>query len=124
MPTPRPALHTPDGQREAGDKWRFPIDRRSAIVAVMGWPTIVIFIAGVINFALNRAVFGSRHPLLARLPHASRLLGSRAALVTEFAMLLAALMLAANGWPGFMWAYCGYTAFNGLAAWLILAGKV
>jgi hypothetical protein len=107
-----------------GDKWRFPIDQRSAIVAQMGWPTIVIFVAGVINFALNRAVFDSRHPLLACLPQASRRLGARAALVTEFAILLIALMLAANGWPGFVWAYLAYTAANGVAAWLISAGKV
>ena len=90
----------------------------------MGWPTILIFVAGVINFALNRAVFGSRHPLLARLPRASQMLGSRAALVTEFAVLLVALMLAANGWPGFVWAYLGYTVLNGVAAWLILARKI
>ncbi|MEO0058217.1 MAG: hypothetical protein RIT17_1693 [Pseudomonadota bacterium] len=88
------------------------------------WPTIVIFVLGVINFALNRAVFSSRHPLFARLPQASRKLGNRAALVTEFAVLFFALMLAANGWPGFVWAYLAYSLFNGLAAWLILSGKV
>lgn len=85
---------------------------------------IVIFVLGVANFALNRAVFDSGHPLLARLPQASRVLGSRAALVTEFAVLFFALMLAANGWPGFVWAYLAYTAFNAVAAWLILRGKL
>jgi hypothetical protein len=91
---------------------------------VMGWPTIVIFVLGVANFALNRAVFDSRHPLFSRLPRASQLLGSRAALFTEFAVLFFALLLSVNGWPGFVWAYLAYTLFNGLAAWLILAGKV
>jgi hypothetical protein len=90
----------------------------------MGWQTIVIFVTGVINFALNRAVFDSRHPLFARLPRSSRVLGRRAALVTEFAMLLVAFMLAANGWPGIVWAYLAYTVFNGVAAWLILGGRV
>ncbi len=113
-----------DGLREAGDKWLFPIDRRRAILAQMGWSTIVIFVLGVVNFALNRAVFGSGHPLLARLPRASRVLGSRAALVTEFAVLFFALLLSVSGWPGFVWAYLGYTAFNGVAAWLIASRKV
>lgn len=90
----------------------------------MGWPTIVIFVAGVINFALNPAVFGSGHPLFARLPQTSRSLGRRAALVTEFAVLFFALLLSVEGWPGFAWAYAGYTGFNGLAAWLILSGRV
>ncbi|MDC8753685.1 hypothetical protein OIK40_03410 [Erythrobacter sp. sf7] len=106
------------------DKWRFPIDRRIAIVAAMGWSTIVIFVAGVVNFALNRAVFDSGHPLLARLPRASRKLGQRASLVTEFAVLFFALLLSVNGWPGFVWAYLAYSLFNGVAAWLILGGKI
>lgn len=90
----------------------------------MGLATIVIFVAGVINFALNRAVFDSRHPLFARLPRASQVLGRRAALVTEFAVLFFALLLSVNGWPGFAWAYLAYTAFNALAAWLILRGRL
>jgi hypothetical protein len=90
----------------------------------MGWATIVIFVLGVGNFALNRAVFDSGHPLLARLPHRSRVLGHRAALVTEFAVLFFALLLAEKGWPGFVWAYGAYTGFNTLAAWLILNRKV
>jgi len=90
----------------------------------MGWSTFVIFMAGVANFALNRAVFDSGHPLLARLPRSSRMLGSRAALVTEFVVLFFALLLSVRGWPGFVWAYLAYSAFNGLAAWLILSRRV
>lgn len=90
----------------------------------MGWPTIVIFVLGVVNFALNRAVFGSDHPLLARLPQASRVLGNRAALLTEFVMLVFALMLSEGGWPGFVWAYLLYTAVNARAAWLITGRRI
>ena len=90
----------------------------------MGLATIVIFVAGVINFALNRAVFESGHPLLARLPRSSRRLGRRAALLTEFVVLFFALLLSVEGWPGFAYAYGGYTAFNAIAAWLILSRKV
>jgi hypothetical protein len=90
----------------------------------MGFATLVIFVLGIANFALNRAVYESRHPLLIRLPRASRLLGNRAALVTEFAVLFFALLLSTEGWPGFAWAYAAYTGFNGVAAWLILTGRV
>lgn len=106
------------------DKWRFPIDRRSAIVRSMGWATIMIFLLGIGNFTLNRAVFESGHPLFARLPQSSQVLGRRAALLTEFAVLFFALLLSVEGWPGFAWAYAGYTAFNGVAAWLVLSGRV
>jgi hypothetical protein len=82
------------------DKWRFPIDRRIAILANMGFATIVIFVLGIGNFALNRAVFNSDHPLFF------------------------ALLLSVQGWPGFVWAYCGYSAVNALAGWLLLSGRV
>ena len=90
----------------------------------MGPATIVIFVLGVINFALNRAVFASGHPLLARLPRTSLVLGQRTALVTEFVVLFFALLLSVNGWPGFVWAYAAYSVFSAGAAWLILSGRV
>lgn len=90
----------------------------------MGLATLVIFVLGIGNFALNRAVFKSGHPLLARLPRASQTLGQRAALMSEFAVLFFALLLSVQGWPGFAWAYCGYSAVNGVAGWLILSGRV
>lgn len=93
-------------------------------IAQMEWPTIMIFVLGIGNFALNRAVFDSGHPLLVRLPRSSQTLGRRAALVTEFAVLFFALLLSVEGWPGFVWAYCGYTAVNAAAGWLIVSGRV
>ncbi len=90
----------------------------------MGAATIIIFVLGIANFALNRAVFDSGHPLLVWLPRASQVLGRRAALTTEFAVLFFALLLSVEGWPGFAWAYGGYTAFNAVAAWLIISGRV
>lgn len=86
----------------------------------MGWATVIIFLLGIANFALNRAVFESGHPLFARLPQTSRSLGRRAALVTEFAVLFFALLLSVRGWPGYAWAYGAYTGFNAVAAWFIL----
>ncbi|NJS15628.1 MAG: hypothetical protein HC788_14815 [Sphingopyxis sp.] len=90
----------------------------------MTWATVIIFLLGIANFAINRAVFDSEHPLLSRLPQISRTLGSRAALVSEFAVLLVALMLSAQGWAVFAWAYAAYTLCNGGAAWLILTRRV
>ncbi|HSF13413.1 MAG TPA: hypothetical protein VLA50_10630 [Erythrobacter sp.] len=90
----------------------------------MGWPTIIIFALGVGNFALGRAIFASGHPMFARLPQSSQTLARRASLVTEFVVLYFALLLSVQGWPGFVWAYCGYTALNAVAGWLILTGRV
>lgn len=86
--------------------------------------TVTIFLMGIANFAINRAVFGSNHPLFARLPQASQTLGSRAALVSEFAVLLVALMLSVKGWSLFAYAYGLYTIANGVAAWLIVTRRV
>jgi uncharacterized protein (UPF0333 family) len=52
------------------------------------------------------------------------LLGGRGSLALEFALLLAAMLLVASGHPGWAWAYLGYTALNGLTAWLLLSGRV
>jgi len=90
----------------------------------MGWATVIIFLLGIANFAINRAVFTSDHPLFERLPQISRTLGRRAALVSEFAVLLVALMLSARGWPVFALIYGIYTLANAAAAWLILSRRV
>lgn len=90
----------------------------------MGLATVIIFILGIGNFAINGAVFDSGHPLMARLPQISRTLGRRAALVSEFAVLFFALLLSVEGWPGFAWAYGAYTLGNAGAAWLILTRRI
>ena len=84
----------------------------------------VIFLLGVGNFALHRAVLRSGHPLLGKVPRLLEALGGRLTLVVEFVVLLAAMLLAANGWPGLVWVYAGYSAFNVLSAWLILSGRI
>lgn len=85
---------------------------------------IVTFLLGIGNFALHKAVLESRHPLLGEMPWFSNRLGRRFSLAIEFVVLLAALFLVANGWPGLAWAYAGYSALNLMAAWLILKGRV
>lgn len=87
-------------------------------------PLLIIFLLGVANFALHRAVLESGHPLLGSAPWYVHLLGGRISLVTEFLLLFAALLLAAQGWPWLVWAYLGYSALNGLGGWLVLTGRV
>lgn len=89
-----------------------------------GMVLALIFLLGVGNFAMHGAVLGSGHPLLGRSPWFVHLLGGRITLATEFLLLLAAMLFAAQGFPGAGWAYLGYTGLNGLAAWLILSRRV
>lgn len=83
----------------------------------------LIFILGIGNFAMHKAVIESRHPLLKQARWLSTKLGQRIALGLEFTVLLTAMMLAANGWPQLAIAYLIYTGLNALTAWLILSGR-
>jgi hypothetical protein len=84
---------------------------------------LVTFLLGIANFALHKAVLESGHPLLGRMPFMN-MLGPRASLAAEFLVLLGAMLLVGNGTVLWAWAYFGYTAFNALAAWLILTRRV
>lgn len=83
-----------------------------------------IFLLGIGNFALHKAVIESGHPLLGQMPGFVRMFGGRLTLATEFLVLLAAMLLSASGWPGLVWAYLAYTLLNCLAAWLILTDRL
>ncbi|MEP3052069.1 MAG: hypothetical protein ABJP48_04925 [Erythrobacter sp.] len=85
---------------------------------------IIIFVLGVGNFALHKAVLESGHPMLGKMPWFVHMLGGKLTLTTEFMVLLAAMILAANGWPALVWAYLAYSCLNGIAAWLILTNRV
>lgn len=85
---------------------------------------VIIFLLGVGNFALHGAVLGSGHPLLGRSAWYMHLLGGKVTLITEFLLLLATLLLAAQGWLWLGWAYAAYSALNAIGAWLILTGRV
>ena len=84
----------------------------------------LIFLLGIGNFALHKAVLESGHPLLGKMPWFVHMLGGRLTLATEFLVLLAAMLLTANGWAGLAWLYLAYTGLNAIAAWLILSGRV
>ena len=55
---------------------------------------LVIFLLGIGNFAMHKAVLESGHPLLGKMPWFIHMLGGRITLVTEFLLLLAAMLLA------------------------------
>lgn len=84
----------------------------------------VIFLLGIGNFALHKAAMESRSSLLKEVPWLAAVRGKQIAFGAEFAVLLAAMLLAANGWPGLVWGYLIYSAINGISAWLILSGRV
>lgn len=87
-------------------------------------PLFLTFLLGIANFILHKAVLDSRHPLMAAMPWFYNLLGGRGSLAVEFAMLLGALLLIAQGSSGWAWFYAAYTAVNALSAWLILTRRV
>lgn len=84
----------------------------------------IMFVLGIGNFALHRAVLDSGHPLLEQMPGAVQTLGGRLTLVAEYLVLLAAMLLVANGWGALAWAYAGYSALNAISAWLILSRRI
>jgi len=83
----------------------------------------IIFFLGIANFAMHKAVIDSAHPILRQATWLASSKGRRLALGLEFGVLLAAMLLAANGWPKLAIGYAIYTALNGAAAWVILKGQ-
>ena len=101
--------------------------RRTSVYVTLSPVTlalIIIFLLGIGNFAIHRAVLESGHQLIEQLPGFASLFGGRLTLVAEFLVLFAALFLAANGWSGIAWAYGVYTGLNVGTAWLILTGRI
>jgi len=87
-------------------------------------PLSILFLLGIANFAMHRAVLESGHSMVGQLPDFVNSLGGRLTYVAEFLVLLAAMLLAANGWPGLVWAYGLYSVLNAVSAWLILSGRI
>ncbi|MGD9665245.1 MAG: hypothetical protein AB7U34_08595 [Novosphingobium sp.] len=85
---------------------------------------LLIFILGVGNFAVHKAVLESGHRLLGEMPWFVHMLGGRLSLFTEFLVLLAAMLLVSTGGTGWAIAYLGYSVINGVAAWLIITRRI
>ena len=84
----------------------------------------VLFLLGIANFAMHKAVLESGHPLLGEMPWVFHMLGGRFSLVVEFVMLLGAMLMVAAGSSAWAWGYAAYSAVNSVSAWLILSGRV
>lgn len=84
----------------------------------------ILFVLGVGNFAVHKAVLESGHPMLDALPSFYRSGAGRFSLWFEFFLLLSAMLLASNGWPGMAMAYGIYSLFNFGTAWLVLSGRL
>ena len=82
------------------------------------------FLLGIGNFAIHKAVLESGHPMLGKMPWFVHMLGGRVSMATEFLILLAALLLVADGNTGWGIAYLAYSGLNGLAAWLIISRRI
>ena len=85
---------------------------------------LALFVLGIANVAMHKAVLESGHPLVGQMPRFVHKLGGRITLAAEFVLLLGAMLLVAAGFAGWGWGYFGYTLLNALAAWLILGGRI
>ena len=61
---------------------------------------LFLFLLGVANFAMHKAVLESGHPLLGQVPWFFHLLGGRFSLVVEFFMLLGTMLMVSQGSAG------------------------
>lgn len=112
----------PDGCCPNADERQLATDENQRTMRAMAvW---LIFFMGIGNFAMHKAVLESRHPMVSRMPLFTHALGRRIALGFEFTVLLAAMLLAGNGYPALVWGYLLYTGVNALAAWLILTNRI
>ena len=85
---------------------------------------VMVFLLGMGNFAVHKAVLASDHPLLGRVPLFFNLLGGRFSVYIEFAMLLGVMLMVAQGSWGWVLFYAVYSGVNAASAWLILTGRV
>ena len=84
----------------------------------------LLFALGVANFAIHKAVLESGHPLLDTLPRPMRRGGGRMSLFFEYMVLVAAMLMASNGWPGAAALYFVYSLLNIVTGWLLLDGRI
>ena len=84
----------------------------------------VLFVLGIVNFAVHKAVIDSDHALLGTLPRSFTANGGRLSLLVEFLVLLASMILSAKGWPAAAWGYGFYSALNAITAWLLLNDRI
>jgi hypothetical protein len=86
---------------------------------------IICFFLGIGNFALHRAVVESGHPFVEDTKiYFGRHIGRNASYILELGVLAGAMILSHGGALSALLAYMLYSAMNGVAAWLLLSGRV
>lgn len=85
---------------------------------------LMIFMLGIGNFALHRAVLDGDHPLVRRLTRGRGARGGGAMLAFEFLLLTAALLLAVGDWPEVAFVYALYSTLNLVTGWLLLSHRL
>jgi hypothetical protein len=106
-------------QRHTRDDSAGAFAYRQATMAIL-----IIFLLGVGNFALHRAIMDCGHPLLGEIPWFTNTVSRRFSFGIEFLMLLGGLMLAAQGVAWGALGYLAYSLLNAISAWLILTDRV
>lgn len=86
---------------------------------------IACFFLGIGNFAMHKAVVESGHPFVEDTKlYFGKHFGRNGSYALEFVILLGAMLLAHDGTFWIALVYIAYTFMNGLAAWLLLSGRV
>lgn len=83
----------------------------------------LLFLLGIANFAMHKAVLESGHPIVAQMAWMRTGRFGSVSLVLEYVVLFTAMLFAANGWTGVVWIYLIYSGANALSAWLLLSGR-
>lgn len=84
---------------------------------------VLCFLLGVANFAMQKAILASGHPVLAQIAGGRQVLLGRAAFAAEFLVLVSVLAMVADGHAAWCLAYLGYSGVNALAAWALLRAR-
>ncbi len=83
----------------------------------------LVFIMGIVNFALHRAVLARWSSIVDGIAQSPSRNAGRFTLGIEFGVLVAALLFASDGGDWAVWAYAIYTFANVLAAWLVFSRR-
>jgi hypothetical protein len=88
-------------------------------------PLLLCFFLGIANFAMHKAVLESRHPFVEDTKlYFGKHMGKFGSYALEFAILAGAMLFAGGGSYLVVLFYSLYAAMNGLATWLLLAGRI
>jgi len=88
-------------------------------------PLILVFLCGVLNFAMHKAVLESRHPFVDDTRrYFGTYLGGRIGYFLEFLALTGALFYAQGGSVIATLFYFAYTGMSALAAWMLINRRI